>query len=59
MFRGAAALGLSLGSGWILDYVGWDLVFFSMACSFVVLILILLGERLATPATVVVGNRSR
>lgn len=57
MLRGLAALVLSIGGALIFDYSGWMLVLASTASAFVVLILILVGERLATPPPMVVDTR--
>jgi hypothetical protein len=57
MLRGAAALLLSIGGSFVFGYTGWDVVMLSTASAFVVLILILVGERLATPPPLVVDTR--
>jgi hypothetical protein len=57
MLRGVVALLLSIGGALLFDYSGWMLVVAATASAFVVLILILVGERLATPPPLVVDTR--
>lgn len=57
MLRGLVALLFSLGGAVLFDYSGWMLVVGATASAFVVLILILVGERLATPPPLVVDPR--
>lgn len=57
--RGLLALLLSIGGAVIFDYTGWMLVVASTASAFSVLIMILIGERLATPPPMVVDTRRR
>jgi ABC-type transport system involved in cytochrome bd biosynthesis fused ATPase/permease subunit len=57
MLRGLAALVLSIGGALLFDYSGWMLVVAATASAFLVLIMILVGERLATPPPLVVDNR--
>jgi hypothetical protein len=57
MLRGISALLLSIGGSFVFGYTGWDVVMLSTAAAFVVLILILVGERLATPPPMVIDPR--
>jgi hypothetical protein len=57
MLRGVVALLLSVGGALLFDYSGWMLVVAATASAFIVLILILVGERLATPPPLVVDTR--
>lgn len=57
MLRGLVALLLSIGGALLFDYSGWMLVVAATASAFIVLILILVGERLATPPPLVVDTR--
>ena len=60
MYRGA--LSLIVSGGWTLvvfDYSGWLAAMLACASAFTSLIMILIGERLATPPPMVVDNRRR
>jgi hypothetical protein len=57
MLRGLSALLLSFGGALLFDYSGWMLVVAATASAFLVLIMILVGERLATPPPLVVDPR--
>jgi hypothetical protein len=60
MWRGALALVVSVG--WtlvVLDYSGWMAAMIACAAAFTSLIMILIGERLATPPPMVLDNRRR
>lgn len=55
--RGLVSLILAVGGGILFEYTGWMLVLSSTASAFLVLIMILIGERLATPPPLVVDTR--
>lgn len=59
LFRGIAALIASVGGLLILDYTGWIVAVLALAAAFASLLMVLLGERLATPPPMVLDSRRR
>jgi hypothetical protein len=56
LFRGGVALLASVVGLWVLNYDGWRAVIAAMASAFAALIMVLVGERLATPSVRVTGK---
>lgn len=59
LFRGGLSVCLSIIGVGTFGYSGGKAVVLSLAAAFVALIMILIGERLATPPAMVVDNRRR
>jgi len=59
LFRGLGALAVSAVALFLLGYDGWRAVIAALAAAFAALIMVLVGERLATPPPIAIDSRRR
>ena len=59
LYRGAVAFLSSVAGLLVLGYDGWSGVVYALAAAYTALIMILVGERLATPPPIAIDPRRR